>query len=79
MGPTNNPVSAKKELNVKMDVSGRESISIFASLVYEKHERVPRWIRSLSGCHINQMFSSGLHISGIDRNWLPISKQHTTF
>ena len=38
-----------------------------------------RWIWSLSCRHIYQVFSCGLHISCIERNWLPFSKCCITF
>ena len=42
-----------------------ESFSILQSLVYEEHEKVPRWIGSLLSHFTHQGISSGLPISGI--------------
>ena len=56
-----------------------ESLSFLLSLVYEEYKKVPRWIWSPSTRHIYQVFSCGLHISCIERNWLPFSKCCITF
>ena len=46
-----------------------ESFSCLLFLVYGEYEKVPRWIWSPSVRHIYQVFSCGLHISSLDRNW----------
>ena len=56
-----------------------ESFSCSLFLLNEEHEKVLRWIWSPLVRHIYQVFSCGLHISSLDRNWWPFSKWYISF